>query len=158
MATKKPSEQVWLKEYETFHSELLVMTKERYSILSIVVTAIGITLGFVTGAKSAWAIFLIPVIGLVIILPFAYLTYKISEHYHRITAYLEVFIEPNLGLKREYAWQIHRDEFRHLAFSRPLIRTYVILIFVSSFFPFVYYLAKISLENIQLSSTHFIYQ
>ena len=52
MATKKPSEQVWLKEYETFRSELLVMTKERYSILSIVVTAIGITFGFVTGTNN----------------------------------------------------------------------------------------------------------
>jgi hypothetical protein len=142
MAIQEPSEQVWLKEYEVYHSELLVMTKERYSILAIVITAIGITFGFATGAKGEWVVFLIPLIGLVVILPFAYLTFSISEHYHRITAYLEVFVEPKLGLKRELAWSIHYKEFHHVAFSKPIMIIYALLIFASSLFPLVYFLAK----------------
>ena len=142
MSVRKPTEQVWLAEYETWRSELLVMTKERYSILAIAVTAIGIAFGFATGASSQWAIFLLPLIGFVVILPFAYLTSSISEHYHRITAYLEVFVEPNLGLQRERAWKIHSKEFHHIAFSTPLMTIYALLIFASGIFPFAYYLTN----------------
>jgi len=142
MPVKKPSEQVWLAEYEAYRSELLVMTKERYSILAITVTAIGVAFGFATGASSKWVVFILPLIGYVVILPFAYLTSAISGHYHRITAYLEVFVEPNLGLQRERAWRIHSQVFRHVAFSKPLMTIYALLIFASGVFPFAYYLTN----------------
>jgi NhaP-type Na+/H+ or K+/H+ antiporter len=143
MPVKKPCEQVWLAEYEAYRSELLEMTKERYSILAISVTAIGVAFGFATGASSQWVVFLLPLVGYVVILPFAYLTFAISGHYHRITSYLEVFVEPNLGIQRERAWRIHSREFHHVAFSKPLMIIYALLIFVSSIFPFAYCLANI---------------
>jgi len=140
VTTKQPSEQVWLEEYKAYRLELLELTKQRYSILAIAVGAIGVAFGFASGANAPGVVLLIPIIGLVLIGPFAYITLIISEHYHRITAYLEVFVEPNLGLERERAWDIHHREFRHLAFTRPIMITYATLFFVSSFFPLAYYL------------------
>jgi hypothetical protein len=142
MAATKPSEKIWLAEYEAFRSELLVMMKERYSILAITVTAIGVAFGFAAGANSKWVVFLIPLISFVVILPFAYLTSSISENYHRTTAYLEVFIEPNLGLQRERAWNIYYKEFPYAGYSRPLMTIYALLIFASGVFPLAYIFAN----------------
>ncbi|MBI3764293.1 MAG: hypothetical protein HY260_20825 [Chloroflexi bacterium] len=141
MTTKQPTEQVWLAEYQAYRSELLELTKERYSILAIAVGVIGVAFGFAIGANTPGVVLLIPIIGFVLVGPFAHITLIISEHYHRITAYLEVFVEPNLGLERERAWDLHHKKFSHLAFTRPIMISYAMLILVSSFFPLGYFVA-----------------
>jgi|GEM_PF-4868523 len=140
MTTKQPSEDVWLTEYTAYRSELLELTKQRYSTLAIAVGAIGVAFGFATGANTPGVVLLIPIIGFAVIAPFAYITNIISEHYHRITAYLEVFVEPNLGLERERAWDMHHKEFHHLAFTRPIMINYATLLILISLFPLFYYL------------------
>lgn len=139
MATEKPSAETWLAEYKAYRSELLELVKQRYYILAITVSAIGVALGFASRATAPGIVFLIPVIAFVFLFSFASITYYISEQYHRITAYLEVFVEPNLGLERERAWDIHHHLFRHVAFTRPIMQAYAALIFISGIFPLIDY-------------------
>lgn len=138
MATEKPSEQTWLAEYKAYRDELLELTKQRYYILYIAISALGVFFALVGRADRPDIFLLAPLLIFILVSCFALITFRISEQYHRICAYIEIFVEPNLGLKREIAWDIHHKMFKHISFTRPIMRTYSGLFWASGFLPLAY--------------------
>lgn len=155
MSPKNPSEDVWLAEYNAYRLELLEIIRSRYLMLVIAMGAMGMVFGFVTDTQSPHAVLLIPIIGFALIAPLAYITHILSEHFHRVTAYIEVFVEPQIGLEREKAWNIYHKKFKHIAYTRPIMIAYATLFLISSFFPLVFHLVVGGVVS-QFSQSHII--
>lgn len=137
------------QEYSGFRRELVAIIQARYTILGLVIAALGVVTGFILtstaqiiGLGQPFTIQLLsPYLYSLILLPSMLITFLLTIHFRRIDAYLWARYESEGGLLFQRAYDRFRARGRfHPAYTQPLLWTYAVLtvfaLFISLFVNF----------------------
>jgi len=135
------SENTLIEEYKTLRNELDNLISIRYTLFSISITALGLV-SAIGGNDIDELLLVLPIISLIIIPAFGYLLHTLAAQFHRIVIYINVFLEPELKLNREFAWNYYHKEFKPKSLTNPLFTAYAIILLGATTVPFIYFLQK----------------
>lgn len=124
------------QEYSGFRRELVAIIQARYTILGLVIAALGVVTGFILTSTAIIISFgqpftiqlLSPYLYSLILLPSILITFLLTVHFRRIDAYLWARYESEGGLLFQRAYDRFRASCRfHPAYTQPLLWTYTLL-------------------------------
>lgn len=124
------------QEYSGFRRELVAIIQARYTILGLVIAALGVVTGFILTSTATIISFgqpftiqlLSPYLYSLILLPSMLITFFLTVHFRRIDAYLWARYESEGGLLFQRAYDRFRARGRfHPAYTQPLLWTYTLL-------------------------------
>lgn len=124
------------QEYSGFRQELVAIIQARYTILGLVIAALGVVTGFILtstvqikGLDQPFTIQLLsPYLYSLILLPSMLITFLLTIHFRRIDAYLWARYEIEGGLLFQRAYDRFRVRGRfYPAYTQPLLWTYAVL-------------------------------
>ena len=128
-----------IMEWEATHDEYLELVRQRFNLLTVVTGVLGILYAIGMSEFGRGLIGLLPFVALAIILPAARMTATLSEYAYLQFAYLERFVEPQLGMLRERRFATYwRSPRRPGGYGQAFTWIYVALLLISIFLPLMY--------------------
>lgn len=131
------------EEWTSLRAELYQIIQARYRILALVIPAIALIVSIAYNNPTSPAARHLPALALGLLGPSTFMTLVMTEHFVRLTSYLEVSFERN---KREFRFESALARYKeyephYMAYSIPLAITYfalaviIVLFYLALWFP-----------------------